>query len=271
MSLAYFPMFPTDFDADTGHLSFAEDGAYNRLLRLSWRCPEAKMPDDLEWICRRARAISEEDKALVSAVLNEFFTRKSGKVFSARLHKEWMQANAAHEKRVSAGKSGGRAKSLKTKEPEPSNATPMPEQCSSNQNQNHITASAVVERERSPAATPPGENSGDRVALLEAMGIGPDGITGPSSFIGTTADMADAATWSAMGLTLAEQLGVIRDACGRQRLKQPDWMPRRFGYFTGAMQDFAARRDQPIAAARPQPSSDIDSKINRWNKIAGQA
>lgn len=144
MSLAYFPMYPTDFDADTGHLSMAEDGAYNRLLRLSWRCPDAKMPDDLEWIFRKARAVTDDDKALIAAILAEFFTRKGGKIFSARLHKEWVQANKAHGKRVSAGKSGGRAKALKSKENGLSNAKAMPEQCSSNQNQNQNHISSVA-------------------------------------------------------------------------------------------------------------------------------
>lgn len=143
MSLAYFPMYPSDFDADTGHLSMAEDGAYNRLLRLSWRCPDAKMPDDLEWIFRKSRAVTEDDKALIAAIIAEFFIRKSGKIFSARLHKEWVQANKAHEKRVSAGKNGGRAKAMKIKENAASNATAMPEQCSSNQNQNQNHISSV--------------------------------------------------------------------------------------------------------------------------------
>jgi uncharacterized protein YdaU (DUF1376 family) len=125
MSLAYFPLFPTDFDADTGHLTFAEDGAYNRLLRLSWRCVEAKMPDDLDWICRKARATTPEDRALIEAVLAEFFTRKGGKVFSRRLHEEWVKANDAHAKRISAGSKGGRAKAMKTNDTDASNANAM--------------------------------------------------------------------------------------------------------------------------------------------------
>ena len=32
--LPYFPLYPTDFEADTSHLTLEEDGAYNRLLRL---------------------------------------------------------------------------------------------------------------------------------------------------------------------------------------------------------------------------------------------
>jgi uncharacterized protein YdaU (DUF1376 family) len=125
MSLAYFPMFPTDFDADTGHLTFAEDGAYNRLLRLSWKCPDAKMPDDLDWICRKARAVTVEDRALVEGILAEFFTRRGGKVFSKRLAEEWSKAHEAHAKRISAGSAGGKAKAMKKQEVTPSNAKAM--------------------------------------------------------------------------------------------------------------------------------------------------
>jgi uncharacterized protein YdaU (DUF1376 family) len=128
LSLAYFPLYPTDFDADTGHLTMAEDGAYNRLLRLSWRCPEAKMPDDLDWICRKARAMTPEDRALIQAVLSEFFTRKGGKVFSKRLAEEYEKAHEAHAKRISAGSQGGKAKALKHKATKPSIAVAIPYQ-----------------------------------------------------------------------------------------------------------------------------------------------
>lgn len=167
MTLAYFPMFPADFDADTGHLSLAEDGAYNRLLRLSWRCPEAKMPDDLDWICRKSRAVTEDDRALIEAILAEFFTRKAGKVFSARLHKEWMQAHDAHSRRVLAGKSGGHAKALKRNTSASSNAMAMQEQCSSNQNQNQNHK----EKEREAIASPKKSDASlVREALAEVIG-----------------------------------------------------------------------------------------------------
>jgi uncharacterized protein YdaU (DUF1376 family) len=118
-------MYPTDFDADTGHLTFAEDGAYNRLLRLSWKCPGAKLPDDMDWIHRRARAVSVEEKALVASVIAEFFTRSGGKIFSPRLAKEWQKSSLAHSKRVSAGSAGGKAKALNAKGNGPSNAKAM--------------------------------------------------------------------------------------------------------------------------------------------------
>lgn len=128
MSLSYFPMYPDDFEADTAHLTFAEDGAYNRLLRLCWRTPGCSIPSDRAWIYRRMRAFSDDDKANVDVVLDEFFVTKGGRVSNARLMKEWLAASEAHEKRKNAGKKGGKAKSLKTNNSEPDNAVAMRKQ-----------------------------------------------------------------------------------------------------------------------------------------------
>lgn len=125
MSLPYFPLFPADFDSDTGHLTLAEDGAYNRLLRLQWRAPGCKLPGDMGWIFRKARAVTEADRAVIEAIIAEFFTRKGGKIYNARLLKEWGKSSVAHSKRVAAGSKGGSAKALKTNNPGPSNATAM--------------------------------------------------------------------------------------------------------------------------------------------------
>jgi len=128
MSLPYFPMYPTDFEAKTSHLSIAEDGAYNRLLRICWMTPGCSMPADEAWVMRRARAVSEADQEAVRAILSEFFTIEKGRYSNARLTREWIAANEAHEKRKNAGAKGGAAKGAKTKEKAPSNAQAMPKQ-----------------------------------------------------------------------------------------------------------------------------------------------
>lgn len=128
MSLPYFPMYPTDFEADTSHLTMAEDGAYNRLLRLMWMTPGCSLPDDDEWIMRRMRCQSDADRAVVATVLAEFFTRKGGRIINPRLAREFAKSDVAHKRRVSAGSKGGKAKALQTKENAPSNATAMPKQ-----------------------------------------------------------------------------------------------------------------------------------------------
>lgn len=125
MSLPYFPMYPGDFEAKTSHLSIAEDGAYNRLLRICWMSPGCSIPNDEAWIFRRVRAHSEEDKVAVRAVLAEFFTEKAGRLANPRLAREWLAANEAHAKRVSAGSRGGVAKARNAKEKKPSKAKAM--------------------------------------------------------------------------------------------------------------------------------------------------
>lgn len=98
------------------------------------------------------------------------------------------------------------------------------------------------------------------------MGLGPDGVAGPASFLGTMADMAEARGWAAMGLSLDAQCRVIGDVCRRQRSKQPDWQPRRFGYFTAAMQDVVTPKTGPAAAP-----ADVDRKRSQWKRMAGMA
>ncbi len=128
MSLPYFNLYPRDFEADTSHLSLEEDGAYNRLLRLCWMTPGCSLPDDDAWIMRRMRVDQDTYDRVVRVVLAEFFTRKSGRVRNARIAREYEQSSAAHEKRVLAGKSGGKAKALKTNKTEPSKAKAIPKQ-----------------------------------------------------------------------------------------------------------------------------------------------
>jgi uncharacterized protein YdaU (DUF1376 family) len=125
VSIPYFPLYPDDFEADTAHLTLAEDGAYNRLLRLCWRSPECKIPADQAWIFRRMRAATDADRATVNAVLREFFVTKGGKIWSARLLEEYTQANAAHQRRILAGSAGGFAKALNAKKKTPSNAVAL--------------------------------------------------------------------------------------------------------------------------------------------------
>jgi uncharacterized protein YdaU (DUF1376 family) len=129
VSLAYFPFYPVDYEADTAHLSLEEDGAYNRLLRLCWMTPGCSLPDDPAWIMRRLRVDAATYERVVSVVLSEFFKRRRGRVYSPRLAAIFEETNAAHKRRVNAGKKGGRpAKSLKNKEPDESNDKALPKQ-----------------------------------------------------------------------------------------------------------------------------------------------
>lgn len=244
MSLPYFPMFPADFDADTGHLSLAEDGAYNRLLRLQWRAPGCKLPGDMEWIFRKAKAVTEEDRRVIETVISEFFTRKGGKIYSARLLKEYVKSDEAHSKRVAAGSKGGSAKARKTKETTPSNAVALPKQPEPEPYIREGGGGSACAREADFQPQIPT----NRERFLAAMGLGPDGVAGPSKFLGTQSDMAEADRWLALpGITVetacTEIAAIVR--------AKPDGPPANFRYFTPAIQRLSAA----ITAAPLQPSA----------------
>lgn len=117
MSLPYFRMYPTDYEAKTAHLSMIEDGAYNRLLRLCWSQPDCSLPDDEEWIMRRMRARTDEEREAVRTVLTEYFSRENQRVFNKRLTEEYGHASERHKVASENGKKGGRpANTLKNNE-----------------------------------------------------------------------------------------------------------------------------------------------------------
>lgn len=140
MSVPYFRFYPTDFEADTSHLSMIEDGAYNRLLRLCWMTPGCSLPDDEVWIFRRCRARTDEEQEAIRAVLSEFFCCEKQRVFSARLMREFEHASNRRDVASKNGRLGGRPKTaLKTNEKDQSNglANQKLKKANQNQNQNH--------------------------------------------------------------------------------------------------------------------------------------
>jgi uncharacterized protein YdaU (DUF1376 family) len=68
----YYEHHIGDYDANTAHLSWAEDMAYTRLIRWYYR-KERPIPADLSEACRQIRAVSREQKLAVESVLKEFF------------------------------------------------------------------------------------------------------------------------------------------------------------------------------------------------------
>lgn len=98
MSLPYFPMFPSDFEAKTSHLTLEEDGAYNRLLRLSWMTPGCSLPDDPAWIARRMRVDMATFERVVAPIISEFMVREDGRVISPMLL-DWIRQRRNEDKR----------------------------------------------------------------------------------------------------------------------------------------------------------------------------
>lgn len=113
----------------------------------------------------------------------------------------------------------------------------------------------------------------EREKILKAMGVGPDGTTGPSSFIGGIGDMAELEKWKVSGLSIDEKIAVISEVCERQRRKSPQWMPRGFAYFTQPIADLAARKKLPMPSGDPSVKfgpklTASEERSNRLKRIA---
>lgn len=107
------PLFVDDYEAATAHLTLEEDGAYNRLMRLCWRTPGCSVPDDRSWIMRRMRVDEATYDRVVEPIIDEFFTRRRGRILQKRLREEFEYVRDLSERRKQAGKKGGSSKSLK--------------------------------------------------------------------------------------------------------------------------------------------------------------
>lgn len=124
--LPYMPLYVDDFDAATAHLTPEEDGIYNRILRLMWRSPGCSLPDDPRWMARQLRINQETMIRVAMPLIEEFCTRKNGKIFQRRLMREWQRIKTKVEAKKLAGKKGGEAKALKDKKMEAAFASRLP-------------------------------------------------------------------------------------------------------------------------------------------------
>ena len=101
----------------------------------------------------------------------------------------------------------------------------------------------------------------DRDRILAAIGVGPDGIAGPSKFIGGQVDMAEADRWLGLpGVTLDAACAEI----ARIMAAKPGGPPSSFKYFTPAMQRLSAALSAPPIEAGPAQARASPTK-RLWN------
>lgn len=252
MSLAYFPLYADRYEADTTHLSMLEDGAYNRLLRLCWRTPGCKLPNDLAWIYRQTRATSAEDQAAIRTILAEFFTKGRGKVWSRKLLEVHVQVSVAHSAKSEAGKKGAAAKALKNNKTDESTAKAQLEHSLSNQNQNQNQNQTVREEGGGGSREADFQNGdlkevSDRI--LTAMGVDPTtGRTTPrGKRLGGVEDHATIQRWISAGLTPNEIVAVVADCVATAQAP-----PNSFKYFDKAMARLIDAKEAPPPTTAPK-------------------
>lgn len=111
----YFKHHIGDYDADTAHLTWLEDMAYTRLMRLYYR-REQPIPKDLNQACRLVRATSKQERDAVALVLEEFFVSTDEGWRNKRCDEEIEASKAKADANRDNGKKGGRPSKKETQE-----------------------------------------------------------------------------------------------------------------------------------------------------------
>lgn len=252
--LPYYKAYPRDFFDGTVGMEFEAKAAYRLLLDLIYQ-HGGRLADDPRFIAGQLGCSVRKWNSLRSDIIKAGkITALDGIISNFRADKELIILKLLQDKNRE-----NRSRPNKNKDLRNSVVSPKTNHTDTDTD----TTTSVVVKE----AAAPLENPTDRERLLSAMNVGPDGIAGPSSFIGTQVDMAEADRWSAMGLSISEQCAVIAENCARQRATNRSWMPRRFAYFAGAMADLAAKKSQPAPSGQPQT---MDQKRAKWRKAANQ-
>lgn len=108
----------------------------------------------------------------------------------------------------------------------------------------------------------PSPDQTDRERILAAMGMGPDGIVGPSKFLGSQADMAQAKRWLEMP---SMTLDVVCIEIARITANKLDGPPTSFKYFTPAMQRLSGALSAPPMLPSEAPQARWSPPAKLWN------
>jgi uncharacterized protein YdaU (DUF1376 family) len=110
--MKHYPHHIGDFDRATRHLTRIERSVYRDLIELYYDT-EQQLTLDVQALCRRIIARTNEESTSVEQVLNEFFTKTPTGWYHARCEHEIEAYRANNSQRARAGKASAEAKRLK--------------------------------------------------------------------------------------------------------------------------------------------------------------
>ncbi len=171
----YFPFHIGDYESHTAHLTWIEDAAYSRMVRLYYRI-EKPLPAKVDEVYRLVRASTAPERKAVLQVLNEFFVLQDDGWHNQRCDAEIAKANAKAERNRTVGKLGGRPKKSETNMVNSGNPQETQTVISGlanetlpiTNNQEPITKDKTHTEETPPLAT----KAGAVCVLLKSKGIG---------------------------------------------------------------------------------------------------
>lgn len=103
----YYRRYLGDYARDTAHLSLTEHGVYTVLLDTLY-ATEKPLPAEPEAIYRICRAVTEDERAAVDAVVQQFFPVNGVGRMNARARREIEKGQAAIERMRQKGREGAK-------------------------------------------------------------------------------------------------------------------------------------------------------------------
>lgn len=241
----WYPRYPGDYGRKTAHLSLMEHGAYALLMDYAYSM-NGVIPANAEQVHRICRAFDALEQAACMRVLQEFFDLQEDGWHNERIEEEMLKRGDISEKRRQAA--------LDRHAKASANA-----HANADANAPTTTATATYIGGGGSADAKTGEVLTIREEVLQAMGLGPDGVSSPSSMLGGQADMAELGRWLKLpGLDTEAICEEIR----RVTANKTDGPPSSFRYFSKAMERLSGQLTAPDL--RPsQPRRTNNDRVSR--------
>lgn len=266
----YFPFHVGDYVASTAHLSWDEDMAYTRLIRVYYQT-EKPIPKGQAY--RLARATTPAQRAAVDSVLSEFFTtdEADGAFRQSRCDEEICKFNDKQSKAKRSANtrwerakthSEGNANASKTHMRTHSEGNANQEPITNNQEPNTETNQSSVKELRAMRGDDEvPKNSAEWIAVFaEQHGVDVD----HRSFHDRKKFFPLAAAWTAAGVTI----GQMRTACARafSEAKEPiAWLP---AYADRVLASMAQKQEKPPP---PEPEWRTEQRTRTAQAVPGIA
>ena len=273
--MAEFPALPLWTDAylaDTRHLTMEEHGAYMLLLMLAWRSPDCCLPDDGKRLARMLGITPKKWTALREALTGpSMFQAGNGVLRQKRLTRERDFVLRQSEVQRKNAEARWKRKPLENKDSNDAAASDrhMPNQCQTYAPTPTPTPTPTVGSGEGSAGANARDDPTLRERILAAIGVGPDGIIGPSAkVIGTAADMELAARWKAdLGLDEREIIMIVAETMAAKT----DGPPVSFKYFNQPMQRLSKAKTEPLPEALPLPATTSAQRSRNHGRSAFNA
>ena len=223
-----FPCRVEQFLDDSIPLSLEQIGAYALLQVHLWR-RGGSLPDRDRVLAALCKVSTRRWRESIRPHLEPLFRVRDG---------EWRHMTVSRDLKSREELSHTRARAAKTRCQKTATCGASAQRPEDHDDRQEAAPDAI-DRARSETSKPVSEED-RRKKLLEAVGADPkSGLIGPNGKrVGSKADMTEAAKWSAWGLSLDEQVAVIRHAMNR-RTGPP---PYSFRYFTNSMEETARKK-----------------------------